>query len=94
MRNLLATALAVGLAAGIATPVLAGGKNWTQDKIDQVNQNRLSNAGVGNGGEDLGDPSDPNDDTVPNISGEDFSDDDPGNSGQHNQAGKNDKVDN
>lgn len=69
------------LAASAGT-VMADNANWSTDKADQVEANRNSDAGIGNGGErnfrgTWG----------PTIQGEDGRlDVDPGNSSNHNQA--------
>ncbi len=56
----------------------ADNPNWSEAKKHQIEINREANAGKGNGGEFRGRK-------TPSESGRDL---DPGNSGDHNQAGK------
>lgn len=72
----------------IATPaaVFADNPNWSEDKAGQVDQNRNTNSGLGNGGERQKN----NGDWVATNKGETGGrDQDPGNSGNQCQGGKN-----
>ncbi|MEV8466679.1 hypothetical protein AB0T83_07810 [Fluviibacterium sp. DFM31] len=72
--------LAMGLVMGVSAPaaIYADSANWSEAKKHQIEINREANAGKGNGGEFGGEK-------TPSESGKDL---DPGNSGDHNQAGK------
>lgn len=51
MKKILITSVAAALALGFAAPSFADGKNWDADKQYQIEVNRMSDAGIGNGGE-------------------------------------------
>lgn len=71
-----------------ATGSFADGKNWSDDKANQVDANRNSDAGIGNGGERQR-----RGNWRPTLWGEDGpADVDPGNSGDHNNACGDDGV--
>ena len=83
MKYFISAALAATLAVASASVALADGPNWTEEKATQVDENRNSNAGIGNGGERIR----RNGEWTATTNGEDGGQDvDPGNSGEHNQA--------
>lgn len=83
MKKLTILALSSIVAFGISGPVFADSANWDADKASQIEDNRNSNAGIGNGGE----KQKKNGDWTATKNGEDGGQDvDPGNSGDHNQA--------
>ena len=89
MKYFISAALAATLAVASASVALADGPNWTTEKATQVDENRNSNAGIGNGGE----RNRPNGVWQPTTYGEDGGwDVDPGNSGDHNQACTSDEA--
>lgn len=89
MKKIMITVL-VGLCVALfSMPVLADpkkeGKQWGTEKTNQMEINRNTNAGVGNGGEyPGGSPSEHGEECVV--------DHDPGKSMGHNKAAKNDKT--
>ena len=52
MKKIIAVILTIGVIAVLSAPAMADSPNWDQTKIDQVEKNRNTNCGVGNGGED------------------------------------------
>lgn len=82
MKKLLLTTIISGFAICVAAPSIGDGKNWSEDKAAQVEANRNSNAGIGNGGERKKDG-----EWQATVNGEDGGGDvDPGNSGDNNNA--------
>ena len=85
MRKMLRMTLAMGLIVASTQAGLADGKNWTAEKAAQIDTNRTSNAGLGDGGERFFKGT-----WQGTIYGEDGPMDmDPGNSGSVNQVCQN-----
>jgi hypothetical protein len=83
MKYFISTALAATLVVAAASVALADNPNWSEEKAAQVDANRNSDAGIGNGGERLR----RNGTWGSTTNGEDGGQDvDPGNSSDHNQA--------
>ena len=80
MKKLL---LATTATIALSVAAFADNPNWDQSKANQIDRNRNSDAGIGNGGERYN----PTDGWRETRDGEDGGwDRDPGNSGDHNQA--------
>ena len=90
MKTLFAIGLTI-LILSFSTGALAGNPAWSPEKIDQVAQNRCTDAGIGNGSEFTrrgplkrcnkdSDGSENPDDADRRLE----ADEDPGNSGEHN----------
>lgn len=90
-RIALAAGLAVFAAGALSPEGRADSPRWNYQKIDQIEINRNSNAGIGNGGEVRGDLNPPHGPWHEATNGEDgLWDHDPGRSWGRNRAAKND----
>ena len=85
MKYSISAALAAVLLVATTNVALADNPNWSADKAAQVEQNRNTNSGIGNGGEGAGGFEKPNE-VGTNANNPDL---DPGNSGSQCQGGKN-----
>lgn len=83
MRKAILTGSLACLVAVVGSAAIADSFNWSTSKIARIESNRMSNAGIGNGGERKR----RNGQWDNTAYGEDgIMDQDPGNSGAHNQA--------